>query len=66
MAEIENLESVLKNIADPACRSVAQQTLKVAHKALDMSKGSRNQFFIDEIEKIMPKALKLRTKNEAE
>ena len=66
MTEMGNLESVLKKIEDPACRMVAQEALKVAHKALDMSKGARNQLLIDGIEYIMPKALKLRKKNEAE
>lgn len=60
----ENLESVINHINDPAVKIVAEHSLKAARKALDLSEYSRKQYIVDEIEKIMVKALKKRTENE--
>ena len=63
--DTETIDMILGRIKDPAVRTVAEHSLKNARKALDMSEYSRIQFMVDEIHKIMPKALKVRLKNEA-
>lgn len=64
MNDKKTVESILGQITDPAIRIVAEQSLKVARKALDMSESSRLRFVVDEIDKIMPKALKARAEHE--
>jgi ArsR family metal-binding transcriptional regulator len=65
MHDKETVETILGQIKDPAVRAVAEHSLKTARKALDMSEYSRVQFVVDEIHKIMPKALRLRSNHEA-
>ena len=60
----KTVESIISQIEDPAVRIVAEHSIKVAKKALDMSAHSRLQYVVDEINKIMPKGLKNRTNNE--
>ena len=64
MRDKVTIESILGQISDPAVRILAEHSLKVARKALDMSEYSRIQFVVDEIHKVMPKALKVRTNHE--
>ena len=64
MREKETLHSILRQIKDPAVRLVAEHSLKISRKAMDMSQYSRIQFVVNGIHKIMPKALKIRSKNE--
>ena len=65
MSNPQSIVSILEHIKDPACRLVAQQALDIATKALDKSQSSQMTYLVDEIEKIMPKALKLREANAA-
>jgi hypothetical protein len=65
MHDTETIDMILGRIKDPAVRTVAEHSLKNARKALDMSEYSRKQFVADEIHKIMPKALKVRSNHEA-
>lgn len=65
MHDKETVETILGHIKDPAVRTVAEHSLKTARKALDMSEYSRIQFVVDEIHKIMPKALRVRSNHEA-
>ena len=64
MADVENFESILKEIDDSACQIVAQKALQSARKALEMSESDRKRFISDEVDKVMPRALKLRTTDE--
>lgn len=64
MREKETIHTILGQIKDPAVRTVAEHSLRTSRKAMDMGQRSRIQFVIDEIHKIMPKALKIRSKNE--
>ena len=64
MKDKETIESILGQINDPAVKIMAEHSLKIARKAMDMSEYSRVQFVVDEIHKIMPKALKVRTSHE--
>lgn len=66
MSDKVSIDSILGQINDPAIRIMAEHSLKSARKALDMGELSRKQFVVDEIHKIMPRALKVRTDNEAE
>jgi hypothetical protein len=56
----ETIESILAHIKDQSLRIVAEASLVSARKALDMSEYSRLSYVVDEIHKIMPKALKAR------
>jgi hypothetical protein len=56
----ETIESILTHIQDQSVRIVAKASLVSARKALDMSENSRLGYVVDEIHKIMPKALKAR------
>lgn len=64
MEKKHTIDSILSQIKDPAVRIVAEFTLEKARKALDMSQSSRLPFVVDEIHKILPKALKVREENE--
>jgi hypothetical protein len=64
MRDKVTIESILGQISDPAIRIMAEHSLKTARKALDMSEYSRKQFVVDEIHKIMPRALKVRADHE--
>lgn len=64
MREKVTIESILAQIHDPAIRIVAAHSLKTARRALDMSEYTRKLFVVDEIHKIMPRALKVRADHE--
>lgn len=64
MDKKNTIDSILSQIQDPAVRIVAEFALEKSRKALDMSQTSRLPFVVDEIHKIMPKALKVRGDNE--
>jgi hypothetical protein len=64
MKDKETVELIIRQIEDPAVKTVALHALEKARKALDMSEHTRIQFVVDEIHKIMPKALKIRSNNE--
>jgi sigma54-dependent transcription regulator len=64
MKDKVTIEAILGQINDPAIRIMAEHSLKICRKALDMSDYSRKQFVVDEMHKIMPRALKVRAKNE--
>lgn len=67
MKNEKNIEKVLAQIKDPAVKLLAEHSLKIARHALDNKSGaSRDSYIVDEIDKIMPKALKRRFKNETE
>lgn len=58
------LESIFRKIEDPAVRIIAEHSLQVARKALDMPVYSQLSYVVDEIDRKMPKALKQRTHHE--
>ena len=58
MRDEKAIEAILGQIEDPAVRIMAEHSLKVARKALDIPDYSRLQSVVDEMHKIMPKALK--------
>lgn len=58
------IESIIGQIHDPAIRIMMEHSLSVARKAMDMSEHSRIQHVVGEIEKILPKALKVRASHE--
>lgn len=60
MRDKVTIESILAQISDPAIRIVAEHALKTARRALDMSEYARKPFVVEEIHKIMPRALKVR------
>lgn len=60
----ETIESILSHIKDQSVRIVAEASLVSARKALDMGEHSRISYVVDEIHKIMPKALRARSDNE--
>jgi hypothetical protein len=62
MREKVTIESILAQINDPAIRIVAEHSLKTARRALDMSEYTRKQFVVEEIHKIMPRAVNIRTR----
>ncbi|OGR02343.1 MAG: hypothetical protein A2520_00770 [Deltaproteobacteria bacterium RIFOXYD12_FULL_53_23] len=64
MSDKVSIDSILGQINDPAIRIMAEHSLKTARKALDMSDYSRKQFVVEELHKIMPRALKVRADNE--
>ncbi len=65
MADIYTVEDIINKIEDPAKRLVAQTALMQARKAMDFPEHSRIGFVADETERIIPKALKLRTTDAA-
>jgi len=64
MSDKVSIDSILGQINDPAIRIMAEHSLKTARKALDMSDYSRKQFVVEELHKILPRALKVRADNE--
>lgn len=64
MKDKETIELILGQISEPAIKIMAEHSLKTARRALDMSVSVRVQFVVDEMQKIMPKALKVRTDHE--
>ena len=64
MQEKETLEEILKRIADPAVRIVAEQALETSKDALNRTERNQKSYVADEVEKIIFKALKVRMNNE--
>ncbi|NVM20270.1 MAG: hypothetical protein HWN68_00635 [Desulfobacterales bacterium] len=64
MRDKVTIESILGQINDPAVRIIAEHSLRVARKALNMSEYSRKRFVVEEIDKIMPRALKVRANHD--
>lgn len=64
MENNQTIEAILSQINDISIRTVAEHALLIARKALDRTEHSRVKYVADEIDKIMPRALKARTKNE--
>lgn len=65
MTDINTVENIINQIKDPAKRLVAQSALNQARKAMDFTEHSRVSFVADETGKIIPKALKQRSTDEA-
>ncbi len=64
MEDNQTIEEILNQINDPSVKMIAEHALLSARKALDMAEFSRVKHVVDEIDKIMPRALKARVKNE--
>jgi hypothetical protein len=64
MENNQTIETILSQISDKPIRAVAEHALLSARKALDMSERGREKYVADEVDKIMPRALKVRMKNE--
>lgn len=64
MENSKTIEAILDQIKDEALKIVAKQALFSSRKALDITEQNRIKYVVDEIDKIMPKALKIRGKNE--
>ncbi len=65
MTDISTVEDIINEIKDPAKRLVAQTALTQARKAMDFSEHSRVGFVADETGKIIPRALRQRSTDEA-
>lgn len=59
MRDENAIETIIGQIKDPAVRIMTEHSLKVARKALDIPDYSRLQFVVEEMHKVMPKALKV-------
>ncbi|MCP4763176.1 MAG: hypothetical protein GY870_15490 [archaeon] len=64
MENNQTIEVILSQINDTSIRTVAEHALLSARKALDMTEHTRVKYVTDEIDKIMPRALKARKKDE--
>jgi len=64
MENNQTIEVILSQINDTSIRTVAEHALLSARKALDKPEHSRVKDVADEIDKIMPRALKARLKDE--
>jgi len=65
MTEIKNIDKIISDIKEPVYKFISAESLKIAREALDLSDRRQIEFFIEEVNKILPKALKLRKENEA-
>ena len=65
MAEMKNLDNIISDIQEPAYKFISTESLKIAREALDMNERKQIEYFVEKLEKIIPKALNLRKENEA-
>ena len=65
MTEIKNIDKIISDIKEPDLKFVSTESLKIAREALDINERQQQQYFIEKVENIIPKALKLRKENEA-
>ena len=64
MENSQTIEVILNQIKDNSVKMVAEHALLSSRKALDIPEYSRIKNIADDIDRIMPKALRLRGKNE--
>jgi hypothetical protein len=65
MAEIKNIDKIISEIKEPEYKFISAESLKIAREALDLNERKQIEFFVEKLEKIIPKALNLRKENEA-